>query len=115
MDIQNITALSFVKVINKCVNKYLGGTKDFSSFMRKVKQEISSELSSLISELNNIYLEPSPFQSLLMNDCVEKAVDISLGNRYNNYGIHGTGISSAVDSLAAKGLVQVRQCTICGM
>jgi formate C-acetyltransferase len=36
-----------------------------------------------------------------MNDCVEKARDISLGNRYNNYGIHGTGISTAVDSLAA--------------
>jgi formate C-acetyltransferase len=32
---------------------------------------------------------------------VEKARDISLGNRYNNYGIHGTGISTAVDSLAA--------------
>ena len=51
--------------------------------------------------LNNVYFEPAPYQSLLMNDCIEKAQDISLGNRYNNYGIHGTGISTAVDSLAA--------------
>jgi len=36
-----------------------------------------------------------------MNGCVENAKDISLGARYNNYGIHGTGLSTAADSLAA--------------
>jgi pyruvate-formate lyase len=101
MDIPNITALSFTKVINASINKHLGQSKDFDSFMEKVKQEISDELLSLTPVLYNIYMEPAPFQSLLMNDCVEKARDISLGNRYNNYGIHGTGISTAVDSLAA--------------
>jgi len=46
-------------------------------------------------------MEPAPFQSLLMDGCIEKGEDISLGGKYNNYGIHGTGISTAVDSLAA--------------
>jgi pyruvate-formate lyase len=36
-----------------------------------------------------------------MDGCIEKAMDISLGAKYNNYGIHGTGISTAVDALAA--------------
>lgn len=101
MDIPNITALSFTKVINSCVSKHLEQSKDFDSFMGNVKKEIGKELLSLTPGLYNIYSEPAPFQSLLMNDCVENARDISLGNRYNNYGIHGTGISTAVDSLAA--------------
>jgi len=32
---------------------------------------------------------------------VEAGSDISLGAKYNNFGFHGTGISTAVDSLAA--------------
>jgi formate C-acetyltransferase len=32
---------------------------------------------------------------------VENAHDITLGGKYNNYGIHGTGIATAADSLAA--------------
>ncbi len=39
--------------------------------------------------------------SLLMDGTVERARDISEGAKYNNYGIHGTGIATAVDSLAA--------------
>jgi formate C-acetyltransferase len=46
-------------------------------------------------------MEPAPFQSLLMNSCIENARDISFGAKYNNFGIHGTGISTAADSLAA--------------
>jgi formate C-acetyltransferase len=37
----------------------------------------------------------------MMDGCVEKGRDVSLGGKYNNYGIHGTGLSTAVDSLAA--------------
>ena len=37
----------------------------------------------------------------LLSDCaVERKVDISAGMKYNNYGIHGTGVASAADSLA---------------
>jgi len=100
MDIPNITALSFAKVIEKGINKYLSQSKDFRSFMKCIKQEIREELDSLVSVLHNLYMEPAPFQSLLMNGCIEKAKDISLGAKYNNYGIHGTGISTAADSLA---------------
>ena len=46
-------------------------------------------------------MEPAPLLSLMMHDTVEQAKDISKGSKYNNYGFHGTGLSTAVDSLAS--------------
>jgi pyruvate-formate lyase len=101
MDIPNIAALSFAKIINISLKKYLEKCKDFDSFMHYVNLEIQGELNSITAGLKNLYMEPSPFQSLLMNGCIENAKDISSGAKYNNYGIHGTGIATAADSLAA--------------
>ena len=101
MDIPNITALSFAKVVDAAIKKHLGLSAGFGPFMDKVKQEIKLELDSLVSVLKNSYTEPAPLQSLLMNGCIEQGLDVSQGAKYNNYGIHGTGISTAVDSLAA--------------
>ena len=101
MDIPNIAALSFAKVVEAGIKKHLRQSKDFETFMKGIKQEIREELNSQVSGLRNIYMEPAPFQSLLMNGCVEDAKDISFGAKYNNYGIHGTGLSTAADSLAA--------------
>jgi len=44
---------------------------------------------------------PGPFVSILTVGCIGKARDICKGAKYNNFGIHGTGIAVAVDSLAA--------------
>lgn len=101
MDIPNIAALSFAKIIDKSIKRHLDNCDDFESFLTKVKFEAKLELDTILSKIGNIYMEPAPFQSLLMNDCIENAKDISLGAKYNNYGIHGTGISTAADSLAA--------------
>ncbi len=101
MDIPNISALSFARVVDIAIKKHLVVSESFDSFMKSVKQEIKEELDILASELINIYTEPAPLQSLLMNGCVEQGLDVSVGAKYNNYGIHGTEISTAVDSLAA--------------
>jgi formate C-acetyltransferase len=101
MDIPNITALSFAGIVDKGLKKHLSESKDFSSFMDGIREEVRSEINLLISPLKDIYTEPAPWQSLLMNGCIEQGLDVSEGAKYNNYGIHGTGISTAVDSLAA--------------
>ncbi len=101
MDIDNITAISMTKLVNDCVDKYLTTSTDFEEFMSHVRHEMAIKLIEITSALGNLYTEPSPFQSMLMDNCVENGKDISLGNKYNNYGIHGTGISTSVDSLAA--------------
>jgi formate C-acetyltransferase len=101
MDIPNIGAVSFVKVVNTCIERDLKNCSTFDAFMDKVRNEVKSELDILLPSLLNLYTEPAPYLSLLNDGCVERAKDISLGSKYNNYGIHGTGISTAVDSLAS--------------
>lgn len=101
MDIPNISALSFAKVIEKCIETKLMQCNDFSDFMVQVRKEIFCEIDNLTTILNNIYIEPAPFQSILMDGCIRTGRDVSKGLKYNNYGIHGTGLSNAVDSLAA--------------
>jgi formate C-acetyltransferase len=36
-----------------------------------------------------------------MDNCLENGRDLSLGNKYNNFGIHGAGSANAADALAA--------------
>jgi pyruvate-formate lyase len=101
MDVPNIGALSFTKVIDECLHNNLTGSKTFSDFVSAVKNEIQKECDEIVSGLGNIFMEPGPYISLLMDGCIEQAKDISFGGKYNNYGIHGTGVATAADSLAA--------------
>ncbi|MDR1446739.1 MAG: hypothetical protein LBI90_07595 [Treponema sp.] len=100
MDIVNINALSFARALINAIDR----SEEWDSFeelMSIVKKEIFSQAESIMNATDGIYMEPSPFLSLMMDGCIEKGRDISLGGLYNNYGIHGTGLSTAVDSLAA--------------
>ena len=69
--------------------------------MQVVHEKIRAQCVQMVSKYKNLYLEPSPVMSLMMEGCISQAKDISLGNKYNNFGIHGSGLSTAVDSLAA--------------
>jgi pyruvate-formate lyase len=62
MDIPNIAALSFAKVVNSSIKKYLVSSNDFESFMKGVKREIRDELNLMVPKLNKLYIEPAPFQ-----------------------------------------------------
>lgn len=101
MDIPNIGALSFVKMVDRCLHRDLLQSNDFHAFMAAVNTEIQREIDAMTAKFTNIFMEPGPFISLLMDDCVARARDISAGAKYNNYGIHGTGLANAADSLAA--------------
>jgi pyruvate-formate lyase len=100
MDIPNIGALPFAGVVRKCIDINLRKSKNFDEFMEYIRSEVYSEINAITDSFNNIYLEPAPFQSILMDDCIRNAIDISKGSKYNNFGLHGTGLSTAADSLA---------------
>lgn len=100
MDIPNINGLSFAQVISSSVENTEEWTT-FDELMNVVKENIFTQANELIQATKNIYMEPAPLMSLMMDGCVENGRDISLGGKYNNYGFHGTGLSTAVDSLAA--------------
>lgn len=100
MDIPNIDAISLVACVKEALPE-LEDTKTFEDFYRRVEEKIQQQANEKCTKHQNLYIFPAPMMSVLMDRCIADARDISLGNTYNNYGIHGTGIASAVDSLVA--------------
>lgn len=100
MDIPNIDALSFAGIVQQVVEQQLESCCSFEELMETVKEAMKTQLDHICAE-KQVYIIPAPFLSLMMEDCIERAVDISKGSRYNNYGIHGVGLTTAVDTLAA--------------
>ena len=100
MEIVNIDALSFAGVVSEAVEE-LGQYNNYEDFYALVDRKIKAECDRITSAHDNLYIVPAPFMSMLMGGCIERARDISLGGNSNNYGVHGTGLSTAADSLAA--------------
>ncbi len=94
-DVANIAAFSYPKMVDIALHKHLEKAATYDEFFGFVKEEIQKECDSICSNINNLWFVPSPFMNVLM-DC-----DIYSGGKYNNFGIHGTGIATAADSLAA--------------
>jgi formate C-acetyltransferase len=104
-DIPNIDALSFVRCADIATRNYLAGCTCFAEFQAALCAVVKSETAALLPKHRNIFLRPAPFASVLAQGCVENARDISLGLKYNNYGIHGTGLASAADWSAAVNML----------
>lgn len=99
MDVPNIEAVSLPEVLLDTMQSSQAAT--FDGFLADYGAELRSKAVALDRKLRNFAMLPGPFASLLCDGCVERGRDISEGGRYNNFGVHGTGISTAVDSLAA--------------
>lgn len=94
-DVANIGALSFPKVIDTCLHRDLPVCKTYSEFENAVKAEIKTQCDEICGRIKDLWFVPSPF----MNTMIEGGV--YNGAKYNNFGIHGTGIATAADSLSA--------------
>ncbi len=87
-DIANVGALSFPKVIDRALH----ADKKFESyeaFENEVFAQIDRECDSICDGIHDVYFIPSPF------------LESMLTPKYKNFGLHGTGIATAADSLAA--------------
>lgn len=93
-DVANIAALSFPKVIDVCLHRDLKKCQNFEEFKTAVKEEIHTECNKICDSIKNLWFVPSPFMNCLMDGGIYD------GAKYNNFGIHGTGIATAADSLA---------------
>ncbi|MCL2014052.1 MAG: pyruvate formate-lyase [Oscillospiraceae bacterium] len=100
MEVPNIAALCYPKVVNDCTERLMD-FDDFYDFFAAVKTGIANQTETLIKNAQDFSLYPAPFMSMLMDDCIQKARDISLGAKYNNYGLHGVGLATAVDAITA--------------
>lgn len=93
-DIANIAALSYPLAVDRALRG--GDTADFAVLQAAVKREIVAICDEIEARVKNLYVIPGPFTDLCFG-----GRDVSLGLDYNNYGVHGVGLSTAADSLAA--------------
>ena len=94
-DVANIAAMSYPKAVDTALHNNLEEAETYEDFYTFVENEIKRECDSICNNIGNLWFIPSPFMNVLM-DC-----NIYEGGKYNNFGIHGTGIATAADSLAA--------------
>ena len=98
MDINNIDAVSMPSCLDAVMR---AGADSFETLKADLKAEINRRCDALQKKYAHVEIFPGPFVSILTVGCIGKARDICKGAKYNNFGIHGTGIAVAVDSLAA--------------
>ena len=127
MDINNIDAVSFVGALDaalrnlaKCARDEVVGLPErsepegpqgaarrrgeevsFEDVKAEFQAEVQRRADALVEKYRHVEMLPGPFVSVISKDCLAKARDICKGAKYNNFGIHGTGIAVAVDSLAS--------------
>lgn len=94
-DVANIGALSFPKVIDICLKRDLENCATFEEFKEKVAAEIQQQCDNICDNIKDLWFVPSPFAHLMMKSGIYE------GGKYNNFGLHGTGIAVAADSMAA--------------
>lgn len=100
MDIPNIAAVSFPAVVNNCIRSAAGRAADsFESFMEVIREELFTQADNIAASLERVDMLPCPVVSMLCKNRIATARDMSHGAKYNNFGIHGTGLAPAVDSL----------------
>ncbi|MBQ6990443.1 MAG: hypothetical protein IJN58_05260 [Clostridia bacterium] len=98
-DIPNIGALSYPKVFQKAAYEHLLSAESFEDFLEKLRLTLFAETKAIRDSVKDLYIVPAPFYSVLMDGCITRARDIGKGSRYNNFGVHGTGLATAADSL----------------
>ena len=107
MDIDNIDAVSFVGALDaslRILTERRSGAEDglgYEDVEKEFFAEIQRRADAIVEKYRHVEILPGPFVSVISTDCIKNARDISKGGKYNNFGVHGTGIAVAVDSLAS--------------
>ncbi len=94
-DVDNIGAMSYPKAIDTVLHNGFMECETYEDFYGKVVEEINNECDRICDGIRDLWFVPSPFMNVIMG------CNIAEGSKYNNFGIHGTGIATGADSLAA--------------
>lgn len=94
-DVANIGALSLPKVVNTATHRNLLSSNSFEKFMAAVQAELNREVDEICGGIQDLWFVPGAVIGLLTQP------HIDCGGKTNNFGIHGSGLSNAADSLAA--------------
>ena len=94
-DITNIGCLSYPAAVDEAMKRDFLSCETFSQFEEAVLCRLREQCDVLCAGTENVWIMPSPFLNILMD------TDFYRGGKYNNFGLHGVGIATAADSLAA--------------
>ena len=90
-DVANIGAVNFPALTDRAIRRCLTqGGGIFPELLQAVQAEIRRECDRITGSIQDVWFVPSPFMDLLRD-----------GKKYNNFGLHGSGIACAADALAA--------------
>lgn len=95
MDVVNITSFSYPLSVDAALHENLLESNTFEDFWEKVKQQMKKQADTICGYIQSVYFIPSPIMNAI------NGFDANSGAKYNNFGIHGVGIATAADSLAA--------------
>ncbi|RPI58181.1 MAG: pyruvate formate-lyase, partial [Planctomycetaceae bacterium] len=101
MEVVNIGAVSLPHAADTAIRSGLAAGDDFDGILRRAQADISRQTRELVDSYRTLLLPPAPYLSVLMDDCLTAGKDISLGGKYNNFGVHGACPANAADSLVA--------------
>jgi formate C-acetyltransferase len=101
MEVVNIGAASMSAAVDKAVRAGLAASESFDAILKGVEADLRAQVNVLAEASRKLFLPPAPYYSVLMDGCLERGRDLSLGAKYNNFGIHGATSSNAADALAA--------------
>lgn len=101
-DIPNIRTIDFPVLVNNVLVSKLERCNSFDELMSYVEKAVKHECDAIVDEEPNFGLFKKPLHSIFFDGGIESLCDIIMGGtKYYNYGCHGAGIATAVDSLAA--------------
>jgi pyruvate-formate lyase len=101
MEVVNIGAVSFPASVDQAIRAGLTAQDDFEGLLERVSENIDEQVHQLGEAYSHLLLPPSPYYSVFMEGCLEQGRDLSVGLKYNNFGIHGACAANAADALAA--------------
>jgi formate C-acetyltransferase len=98
------------------INNYKSIDEIFNAFQEKLNSimELSIKAGNAFQQAHR-ELKPTPLMSLCIDDCFEQGKDVNKGSaKYNFSGIHVTGFSDVIDSIAAinKAIYKERKYTM---
>ena len=101
MEVVNIGAVSLPFAVDQAIRKGLAQGETFEAIQEHVCTNIQEQVDQCVEHYRKLFLPPTPYYSVLMEGPLENGRDLSLGLKYNNFGIHGAASANAADALAA--------------
>lgn len=95
-EIVNVDAMSYPEAVDRALHENLTDCETFEEFFKAVKKNIEAQSEKICNSIQKMWTIPYPFMNVMM-DC--EIYDCK--GKYSNFGIHGAGIATAADSLAA--------------